>query len=227
MVRKHKRRFLTREEIEEATPDELAEHFMPLAQRMASKWHPGCEDTLSDAYVGLVIAAQKYSPAKGPFAAWAALWIKQSLGRGTSGQRDLIYVPSAVRKGRAEVLSVKEFLRREQPSTSITAQDIAHHLGGDWTARKVQRMLDVPSTHSYHNLPPDTDIDHLGELYDESSELSFRAVDYRAELDELIVEHDLPREVVRTMSKWLASPKSDDDLKQIAKSIQEHVGSEL
>lgn len=66
--------------IEAASEAELVKRFLPLAQRMAARFG-GDEDALGDALEGLVRAAKRYDPNRGPFAGYAELMIRQRLSR--------------------------------------------------------------------------------------------------------------------------------------------------
>lgn len=58
------------------------------------------EDTISDAFVGLTYAVDKYDPdTSGPFSSYASLWILQNVSRMQDTQRPLVYYPVHRKEG--------------------------------------------------------------------------------------------------------------------------------
>lgn len=223
MVRDANSDFLTNEEIASATPDELVEAFVWLARSQARTWREDCEDTFGDACVGLVLAAQKYDPAKGPFYAWATLWIKQTLTRSKSGQTDLIYLPSAVRTKRADVGAAREALTLNDPCRRITAEDIASYLGDRWTAKKVEAVERIPRSYSYHANSAAADNGHADDPSDSEAELPYGAIEQRDALERLLADSELPSDILIEVRNWLDTPDSDSDLAHIGLMIQDHI----
>ena len=213
------RRFLTPEEIADASPEAIIEAFLPLARAMAARARPGCEDTEQDARVGLVKAGHHYDASLGPFAAYAALYIQQAISRGSSGQRHVIWLPPAVRSRLSRVLA-----SRDRLGDNSTAADIASDLGGDWTAEQVQALLEVPRTIPGDEVSDDSQT-AIEQIYvDPTTEGEFSFAAMRIDLE--AITDDLPADLAVEVQKWLDTPDSEGHMRRVAEAVRAHVAGE-
>ena len=221
--------FLSGAEIAAASPEDLAAHFMPLANRLAAAVRPNCADTRSDAYLGLVRAAEAYDSAKGPFVPYATLWIRQAITRGTSGQRNAVHLPMAVRQRLAAVLDCRNRLPPD-----ATDGDIADALGGDWTAEQVTRVRTAARAVPDH-ANADTHDSNGGDsrVANSADMASFVDSHQNDELDAAVARADLeaicdslPEWLAVSVREWLAAPNEDQRLELLAGRIRRYLNGE-
>ena len=205
-------RFLSDDEIASASPEELAQHFMPLAQRLAANVRKDCADTQADAYLGLVRAAEHYDPAKGRFAPYATLWIRQAITRGAGGQRHAIWLPPSVRRRLAEVLDARNRL-----GDDATHEQIASVLGEEWTAGQVTRVLNASRA-----VPAPADPDG-GDTLEEFSEDdgSQDAMIARVDLERIM--DGLPGYLADSVRDWLDGDTDERDMATLAGQVRAYL----
>ena len=215
---RNQQHFLTPEEIAVASPQELAQAFMPLARNMAAKARPNCEDTEGDAFVGLVKASQHYDPNKGPFYPYAMLWIRQAITRGTSGQRHSVWLPQSVRARLALVLGA-----RTRIGDNATAEAIALDLGEPWTAAEVERLLSTPRAIAADSADNGDDNRPTNDavFVDRAAEVEFETAESRADLTEILKE--LPDDLALAACAWIDDHRNRAVLTRIARSIRAQI----
>lgn len=222
--------------------EDLVHWFQPLAAAMANEKRPGCEDTKGDAYVGLVRAAQKYDPEKGPFASHAVLWIKQAISRGSGAQRQSIYLPPDVKARLSLVLAARDHL-----GEGATAGQISDYLGYGWDEGQVTRLLAVPQAisadASSDDRPPlsatlaDPDAESEIDLTIDRSDLDEDAPEMPQSLvDELLptasgrllleISATLPQDLVDELDEWLSKGSGARKMRSLAESIRECMDGE-
>lgn len=215
-------RFLTDDEIVEASPRERIIHFMKLARKLAARIRPGCEDTQADAYIGLVKAAHAYDHKRGAkFVSLVAIMIRQSTTRGSSRQTDAIWLPPDVRTRLSAVLGARDRLGGRS-----SAAEIAVELGWPWTSDEVRRLLAIPRTVSVEASESDDDEGHSHEqwLADPSSDSQFEAMLARNDLHAVV--DDLPEDLGESITQWLDEPDSQRALERIAEAGRAYMAGE-
>lgn len=208
-------RFLSDEEIVAAAPETLAAHFRPLADRLASRVRRDCPDTQADAYLGLVRAAERYDPAKGPFVPYATLWIRQAITRGAGGQRNAIFLPPAVRQRLASVLEARSRLPHGADDEQIAAA-----LGGEWTAEQVTRVL---ATSRAVPEPESRDADGDGSWFEARGSDDLEAAAMLARVDLEAILGSLPDWLAAKAQEWLDSPGDARAMNRVAALIRDYL----
>ena len=212
--------FLTPEEIAVASPQELAQAFMPLARSMAAKARPNCEDTEGDAFVGLVKAAQHYDSAKGPFYPYAMLWIRQAIARGASGQRHSVWLPQSVRARLALVLAA-----RTRIGDDAKAAAIALDLGEPWTASEVERLLSTPRAIAADFPDSGGDNRPTSDFVDRKAEIEFETAENRADLTEILKE--MPDDLALAACAWIDDHRNRAALTRLSRSIRAQIEGDV
>lgn len=215
-------RFLTDEEIAEASARELVVHFMPLAIALANRIRRDCQDTQGDAFLGLVRAAQNYDHNRGAkFVSLATIEIRKATLRGSSRQQGAISLPPDVR---TRLTAVQD--ARARLGDHCTADEIAIALGWPWTAQEVRHLLAIPRTVSVEGIEREDDEGRSDEqwLADPESHTEFEAMLARNDLFTVI--DDLPADLGESISRWLDEPESQRSLERIGEAGRAYMAGE-
>jgi len=127
-----------------ADPDaraELVGRLLPVLRRWARRYAGRgltLDDLTQDAALGLLRATTSYDPRRGPFLAWAKLWVRQALQQAIAERSRPFRLPTHVLWEMHELKQARERLTRERGSEP-GLQEIADALG--WGVDRVGDVL--------------------------------------------------------------------------------------
>ncbi len=211
----HDKPVLSNDEIERLTPNELAEQFLPLALSMAGNMFPGDPDARQDASLALVEATRTYKAGKGPFAPWAALYIKRTLRRGRHLREHVIRIPQTALDKLSLLLAAQDEIAAKKGD--ITLSDLVEATGLEES--EVSAALNLPNNLERLGGPGSgSSGERDGHFGWESSRSLTRLTgvgvesDLRLMLADLILQFPEAAEEAR---EWFASDGSDDGMREI------------
>lgn len=174
--------------------------FMPLANSAAERADPGNEDLRSEAYLGLVRAARTYRSDRGPFAAWAGMYVQQSLSRAPLREKyNMINMPPNARQRMARVLAAREQCWQEAGTTGPVSVERVADIAQE-TVEDAQRFLTLPRAALLLNVDPD---DGGPPRFDPPDEGFVDETIARMEVREML--GNLPDELAKQCLEWLQS----------------------
>jgi RNA polymerase nonessential primary-like sigma factor len=110
---------------------ELIEAMLPLLRRWARRYAGrgvDDDDLVQDAVVGVLRAALRYDPARGPFLPWARLWVRQAMQQTVAESSRPVRLPTHVLWDMHELKEARERLTREL-GRAPRAMELADALG--------------------------------------------------------------------------------------------------
>jgi RNA polymerase primary sigma factor len=120
---------------------DLVEELLPMIRRMARRYAGRgvtLDDLVNDGVLGLLRAVVGYDPGKGSFAAWARLWIRQSLQQAVAERSRPFRLPTSVLWDIHEVKQHRERLLAKL-GREPDHQELADSLG--WGADRVSDVV--------------------------------------------------------------------------------------
>jgi RNA polymerase sigma factor (sigma-70 family) len=134
-------RLAARSRADGAARAELIDRLMPVLRRWTRRYAGRgvtVEDLVQDAVLGVLRAAAAYDPARGPFLAWAKLWVRQALQQAVAERSRPFRLPTHVLWDMHELKQTRERLIRETHSEP-GLQELADALG--WGVDRVGDVL--------------------------------------------------------------------------------------
>jgi RNA polymerase nonessential primary-like sigma factor len=134
-------RLAVRARADAAARAELVDRLLPVLRRWARTYAGrGVEvdDLIQDAVLGMLRATAGFDPAKGPFLAWAKLWVRQALQQAVAERSRPFRLPTHVLWDMHELKQARERLTK-QMDTEPTLQELADTLG--WGIARVAQVV--------------------------------------------------------------------------------------
>lgn len=119
----------------------LVEEGMPLLRRLVRRYAGrgvDTDDLLQEAVVGLLRAVERYEPSRGPFAAWAVLWVRQALQQAVAECSRAVRLPTHVLWDMHELKDARERLSQAS-GREPSLRSLADELG--WSLDRVGEVL--------------------------------------------------------------------------------------